>query len=115
MSALLIMFWWLLVGHAIADFLVQTDFIAKMKNRHNDVIPVSPGRSGIWVHVLTAHALTHGAAVALITGSVALGVAETICHWLIDFGKSENLYGIHVDQALHVWCKVMWIALLVFM
>ena len=93
--------WWLLVSHAIMDFWAQSDALAQMKNRHHS-------RGFMWQYALTSHAMMHGAGVALVTGSVALGVAETAAHWLIDFGKCENWYGIHVDQALHVACKVVW-------
>lgn len=66
----------------------------------------------MWPYALSAHALMHGAAVSLITGSVVLGLAETGAHWCIDFGKCENWYGIHLDQALHLACKVLWVAIL---
>ena len=29
-------------------------------------------------------------------------------HWFIDFGKCEKLYGMHVDQTMHLVCKVLW-------
>lgn len=103
--------WWLIVGHAIADFWAQSDALAQMKNRNRPNTRVPPGQAPqtMWPYALTAHALMHGAAVATITGSVTLGVAETVAHWLIDFGKCENWYGIHLDQALHVVCKLLWL------
>lgn len=104
----------LLVGHAFADFVFQSDSMAKGKNRHRKTEP-PPGAvyTPSWMYWLTAHALVHGGTVALITGSVLFGVLETIAHWAIDFGKCENWYGIHVDQTLHLLCKLMWIILLV--
>jgi hypothetical protein len=39
-------------------------------------------------------------------------MAETVLHWLIDFGKCEKWYSIHVDQGLHLLCKALWFALL---
>lgn len=101
---------WLLVGHAVMDFWAQSDSVAKMKNRHYKPTP-PPGATPqtIWPYALTAHALMHGSAVAYLTGSVELGIAETVAHWLTDFGKCENWYGIHVDQAIHVACKVAWL------
>ncbi len=107
-------FWWLLVGHAVADFWAQSDALAKMKNRHRDPAAFCPpGQTpqAMWFYALTAHAMMHGAAVALVTGSVGLGIAEMIAHWLIDFGKCDNYYGIHVDQFLHIICKAVWVAI----
>lgn len=94
----------MLAAHALCDYPLQGDFLAQAKNRHTPI-----GKT-FWPHALTCHALIHGGAVALITGSVVLGIGETLCHWVIDWGKCENLYGIHTDQALHVGCKVGWFA-----
>ena len=99
---------WLLVGHAVADYALQSDFMAQGKSRHTATGKV------FWPHLLTAHALIHGGAVALATGSVALGMAEVFCHWLIDFGKCENRYGLNTDQALHIACKLLWAAIVIF-
>jgi len=106
-----LIFWWLLVGHAVADFWAQSDALAQMKNRHrpNTRVPAGQKPQAIWLYALTAHALMHGAAVAFVTGSIALGMLETAAHWFIDFGKCENWYGIHLDQALHILCKVVWL------
>jgi len=93
----------LLVGHAFADFVFQTDFMAINKNRHAAVL------AGFWPYVLSAHALVHGGFVFLATGSVWLGVAETVVHWAIDFGKCEKWYGIHSDQGLHIVFKFIWL------
>lgn len=104
---------WLFVGHAIADFWAQSDALAKMKNRNRDAsafCPPGQKPQKMWFYALTAHSLMHGASVAIITGSVGLGVAETIAHWMIDFGKCENWYGIHFDQAAHIVCKLAWLA-----
>jgi hypothetical protein len=48
----------------------------------------------------------------VVTGSATLGLLETVAHWAIDFGKCEKWYSIHVDQALHLLCKVAWLGLL---
>ena len=105
--------WWLLVGHAVADFSLQTDSMAKGKNRNRpvDMSVVPPGQkyTPSWFYWLTTHALIHGGAVCLITGDCRLGMAETVAHWVIDFGKCENFFGIHIDQTLHVVCKLAWV------
>ena len=106
-------FFWLLVGHALADFSLQSDAMANGKNRHYRTTP-PPGAKyqATWFYWLTSHSLIHGGAVALVTGVWWLGVAETIVHWFIDFAKCENWTGIHRDQGLHVICKLVWWMLL---
>lgn len=107
-----LMLFWLLVGHAVADFWAQSDSLAKMKNRHRDPAQFAPpGQKPqkMWAYALTSHALMHGAAVMLIAGRIELALGETVSHWLIDFGKCENLYGIHIDQAAHIACKLVWL------
>lgn len=103
------LFWLLLGGHALADYPLQGDFLGKFKNRH--VLDDPLGVRGLWIHCLTAHALIHGLFVHALTGNMALGMAEFVIHWLIDFGKCEKMYGFHTDQALHVACKAIWAAI----
>lgn len=99
----MVMLFWLLVGHAIADYPLQGDFLARGKNHRAPL-------SGIpWWQCLVWHAVMHGGAVALVTGSVPLGVAEIVIHCGIDYGKCDGWFGFNVDQALHVACKVMWV------
>ena len=94
----------LLGGHFLADYVLQTDTIATGKNKNID-----PSKFGVdWWYWLTAHSVTHGAFVYMITGSVWLGLAETALHWLIDYGKCQKWYGLHVDQTLHIICKGLW-------
>jgi uncharacterized membrane protein YagU involved in acid resistance len=100
------LFFYLLCGHAMADFAFQTSFISTSKRRAN--------APDIWPIVLLAHGLIHGFFVTLFTGSVLLGIFETIAHACIDFGKCENWYGLYTDQFLHILCKVIWILLLAF-
>lgn len=105
-----VMLFWLLVGHAVADYPLQSDWMAKAKNRHNPLAYIPAGQTPqcIWPWVLSAHAATHAGAVALATGSVHLGVAEFVAHFIIDVLKCENVTGIHTDQLLHVACKIAW-------
>lgn len=83
MKALFLM----LCGHAVADFMLQHPWVAQNKNRHFEPTGYDPKLHGpkqtIWPYVLTAHALTHGAFVFLATGSLVLGLGETLSHWLI--------------------------------
>lgn len=94
---------WLLVGHALADFVLQTDRMGQLKR------PAArqPG-GGPWWFWMTAHALIHGGAVALATGGrVDIGMMEFAGHFLIDVMPDRNPY---IDQALHVLAKVAWAA-----
>lgn len=112
MSAVLELWFVLVLGHFVADYPLQSDFIAKGKNRFRPVDPASipPGQTPmlVWPWVLTAHAGTHAAAVYLILGSPVLAACELVAHWLIDYGKCANRYGIHVDQGAHIVCKLLW-------
>lgn len=95
-----------IAGHFVCDYPLQGEAVAIQKSRHVD----NPLAKAVpWYYWLTAHAVMHGAAVALITGSALLGLCETAAHWLIDFGKCEKWYGIHTDQALHLACKAAWL------
>lgn len=104
------MFFALVCGHAVADYALQSDFIAKGKNRHHTTT-APPGQKWqpVWPLVLSAHGLIHGTAVYIVTGIWWLGQAETVAHCLIDFGKCEAKYGIYTDQGLHIACKVLWV------
>lgn len=103
-----------LVLHALADFGLQGPFLARAKHRRADLSEyfgeeVPPL---VWVHVLTAHALMHAGGVWLVSGSVVLGAAELVLHWVIDLAKGEGKFGFQVDQALHIACKIAYVAAL---
>jgi hypothetical protein len=105
------LFFWLMVAHALADFPLQGDFVARAKN-HRQPLPGVP-----WPIVLASHAIIHAGFVAYITGSAVLGMAEYAAHAIIDFSKSEGWLGqgelgFAIDQGLHVLCKVVWVAVL---
>jgi hypothetical protein len=101
---------WLLVGHSLCDFGLQGELLVRGKNRHVKPTYIPPGQTvqRIWPYCLSAHALMHAGAVALVTGSLTLGLLEFVLHWLIDFAKCEAWTTTHSDQALHVVCKIAW-------
>ena len=103
-----VLFFFLLVVHAILDFPLQGDSVAvnKNPNANTDLQKHVP-----WYYWMGAHALAHGGGVALVTGSALLGLFETLCHFLIDYGKCNKKYSIHGDQCLHVVCKIIWITI----
>ena len=102
----------LMVGHCAADTALQPAPMAHGKNRHNSVdmsrVPKGQKPLNLWSHWLTHHALIHGGMVYLITRRVDLALAEAVLHWLIDFFKCENRFNPHVDQLLHIACKVVY-------
>lgn len=99
------MFGALLLAHALADYPLQGDFLSKAKNR-TAPIPGVP-----WQQALGAHAVIHGGFVGAITGLWWLGVAEAVAHWLTDDAKCRGRISFNQDQAIHVACKVLWVAI----
>ena len=108
----------LLAAHYVADFPLQGGMIARNKGK---VFFQSIG-----FHCLTAHAAIHASMAVIAAAAMGYGlllpfIVVGVTHWLIDFGKSwqgfdnfhltegaregpqvYGLYGINVDQALHV-------------
>ncbi len=103
---LLTLFLLLIIGHALADYPLQGEFLAKAKNRFAPVAGVP------WYQALGAHSLIHGGAVGWITGSILLGVLETVSHFVIDDLKCGRRISYNIDQLLHVLCKLLWVLLL---
>lgn len=92
----------LLFWHALADYPLQGDFLAKAKNRTTP-IPGVP-----WWQALTAHAAIHAGGVYVITGSVWMCIAEFVIHWLTDDAKCRGRLSFNADQSIHIACKVAW-------
>lgn len=99
-----IMFGALMVGHAICDYPLQGDFLARAKNR-SAPIPGVP-----WWQALGAHGAIHAGAVAFLTGIWWLGVAEFIAHAITDDAKCRGRLTFNQDQAIHAVCKAAWVA-----
>jgi hypothetical protein len=92
----------LIVGHVVADYPLQGDFLSRAKSRAAP-IPGVP-----WYQALGAHAIIHGGMVWAITGIWWLGLLETGCHAFIDDAKCNGHLSFNGDQALHIWCKFAW-------
>ena len=105
------LFFALIIGHALADYPLQGEAIAKGKNRNNPPfgVPIGQKPVQVWFHYLTAHALIHAGFVWAITGSALLGLIECVLHWLIDFAKCENWTNPHQDQIFHIMCKTVFV------
>ncbi|TIL30086.1 MAG: DUF3307 domain-containing protein [Mesorhizobium sp.] len=89
----------LLAGHWVADYPLQGDFLATAK-----------AQGPLRVYHLAAHAGIHAGAVALVTGSVWLGLSEFVAHAIIDENKTHRRISFATDQALHIACKAAWLA-----
>lgn len=100
-----------LMGHALCDFALQSDVMAKFKNWNNkpDNIPNGQKLVSVWQYWMASHALIHGGVVYLISGSIWLGAIETVLHFGIDCAKCKNWTNPHQDQLLHVICKMMYL------
>lgn len=101
-SSTLQLFAALLIGHVIADYPLQGDFLSRAKNRFSP-LPGVP-----WYQAIGAHVLIQGGAVWLITGVWWLGALELVCHAAIDDTKCRGAIGFDTDQALHILCKAAW-------
>jgi len=106
----------LILVHALMDYSLQGDSMAVCKcPKANTPLAASVP----WYYWLTSHALLHGAAVGVIfrwmefdwSVVVVLATVETVIHWFVDLGKCEKLYSLHVDQTIHILCKIAWWAL----
>lgn len=93
----------LIVGHCLADYPLQSDFLAQGKNRHTELGAI------FWPHALFAHSMIHGGFVAVITGYWWLGVAEAVIHGITDWLKCEKKISLRVDQTVHFVCKFVWL------
>ncbi len=94
-------------GHALADFGLQTFYMAMGKDRFaldDDGKQKNPH----WLPVLFAHSAIHGLFVGLATGYAWLGWAEIALHFLIDDSKSAKKFSYETDQLLHYGCKLVW-------
>lgn len=94
----------LLALHALCDYPLQGDFMARAKNRHSS-LPGVP-----WWIVLASHAAIHAGAVSLVA-PLWCACLEFSAHMFIDFAKNEGWFGkgetaFIWDQAGHVLCKL---------
>jgi hypothetical protein len=116
-GAAAVIFFALLIGHALADFPLQGGFLANAKNRHTDLAAIfgtTTVPKYLWVHALTVHSLIHAGAVWFVTGSVTLALIEFVAHWVIDVAKCEGLTSFSADQLMHAACKLAFVVLLYF-
>lgn len=104
---MLTLLFFLIVAHALADYPLQGDFLAQAKNRHTELGQLI----GAWPLCLIMHGLIHAGAVMLILHSLPLALLELVLHCLIDLAKNEKKISFITDQALHLACKVLYVAI----
>ncbi len=96
----------LLALHALCDYPLQGDFMAKAKN-HRTGFDWAP-----WWIVMAAHALIHAGAVALVA-PLWCALGEFVTHFALDYAKNEGWLGsgsgaFTRDQLGHVFLKVLY-------
>ncbi|WP_210234998.1 DUF3307 domain-containing protein [Allorhizobium terrae] len=106
MAEVFLAFCLMIFGHALGDYPLQNDFMARGKNWRTPVAGVP------WYYLLGAHAVIHGGLAGIATGCVWIGLLETGAHFAIDSLKNKGFISIHTDQILHIGCKVIWASLL---
>lgn len=103
----------LIIGHALADYALQPESMARGKCRQTS--GAGKDQSPPWPYWLLAHSLIHGGAVWLLTGIPLFGLIETVIHGIIDVSKCEGRISIHTDQGIHLLCKVIYAAVIVLL
>lgn len=96
----------LMIGHFLADYPLQGDFLSKAKN-HKNPVPNVP-----WYQALFAHAALQAGAVWLITDNYWVAGAELVLHFVIDYLKCNDSLSFNEDQVAHTLCKAVYAALL---
>ncbi len=105
----------LLIGHALADFPLQGDFLSKGKNRNGTPPQLADGKANpkdLWVYLMSAHCLIHAGFVWIISGYLVFALAEFVLHWAIDALKCEGRTSFATDQWLHILTKVAFVVIL---
>ena len=92
---LLTTFFLLLGAHFLADFVMQTDFIAREKNPKTAKV----GKPGF---ILFMHCYLHASLTMLITRSWLCTFVMLASHYVIDEAKNNEVIDFTTDQALHV-------------
>lgn len=104
----------LIFGHALADFVLQPEAMGYGKNRNDKIHDNEASLFPVWYYWLTAHSVVHGGMVFLVTNSLLLAVVEVLVHWATDFAKCENWISMHMDQAIHIGCKLAYALILYY-
>lgn len=96
------MFALMVFAHALADYPLQGEFLARAKNR------TAPIAGMPWYQALAAHAIIQGGFVGILSGSISLAVAEAVVHAITDDLKCRGKLGFNMDQVIHIGSKIVW-------
>jgi hypothetical protein len=96
----------LLAVHALADYPLQGDWLAKAKNHRLSLVP---GET-IWPMALASHSLIHALGVYMVTSSLLIASVELVAHAAIDYAKCDGRLTYNQDQLAHVFCKLVYVA-----
>lgn len=105
-------FFALAIGHALADFPLQGEYLANFKNRNHVDSEGLKLSFGVWLPCMLAHCLIHAGMVWAMTGQVLLGLSELVLHFILDFLKCEGRMSFQVDQMMHYVCKLVYALIL---
>ena len=92
-------FFALMCAHALCDFQLQNGAMYERK----------ASGEGDWYIWMLAHALICGGGVYAVTGSLFLGITETVAHFIIDTWKANDRIGLHADQFLHISFRIIYV------
>ena len=90
---------YLLCGHALFDWQLQSDTMVQRKKRKPFILHPD---SEPWWWWMTAHSLIVSIPVTLVTGHWLTGLAYAASHWVVDCLKSEDIISSATDQLLHI-------------
>lgn len=96
----------LVAAHFVLDYPLQGDTTAREKNPRSTT---DLQRHVPWGYWMTAHAISHAAAVAYLTGSLWCCAAEFVVHFVTDWNKCLGRISIHADQAIHLGTKAAFV------
>lgn len=82
----------LCLAHSITDVTIQWKRMEEMKSK--------------CVYWMMNHAIINAIGVYVVTSSLSAMIAELVLHPVIDYGKINGLYNVHVDQFLHLLTKI---------
>lgn len=104
------MLFWLLVAHALTDYVWQPERMVITKGTFGNSAGCR-AEYGPWWWWMGAHGMINAGGVAMVTGSVGLGLAEGLVHIAADTAKCTKRLTANQDQVIHLLSKLLWAGL----
>lgn len=98
----------LIFAHFLGDYALQSEFMAKAKNRYNP-LPGVP-----WQWPMVAHCVIHAGLVLMVTQLWWLALAEFCFHLVTDIEKCRGDLDFSSDQWIHLFHKMLYWIVIVF-